>query len=153
MISLSCVESSSSSCAMRAAIMASVSFETRIWSRMISPRKAFTHSFPCFLSSSLWPSRPSCTILSRRLDSTAYSVVACEVDCCCGSAGILAFLFRFFGAFQLTLVRGFVLRDRLVQQRLQLVVPVQAAAQVRQFGAQFQQLVQRRHLARHLIGL
>src|SRR6266542_2065189 len=139
---------------MRAAIMASVSFDTTIWSFMISVRKALTHSFPCFRSSSFWPKRPSWTILSRRLDSTASSVVGCEVvGCCCGSAGMLAFLFGFLaGLFRLGL-GGFCFLDGFVQERFELIVAVEAAAQVRQLGAQFEQVVERGYLPRDLVGL
>src|ERR1700682_1862958 len=124
--------------------MASVSFETSICDFIISSRNAWIHSFPCCRSSWLCPSRPSSTIWSRRLAGSWASTCAGEP---CGwlSAGIvLTFLFfRFRGCCGLTglFSQRFRLGDGFLQKLFELIVAVEASAQIGKLCSQLQKLI------------
>src|SRR5687767_13124987 len=114
---------SASICAMRALIIDSVSGFSVTVPRSTSLTKFVTRSLPRSFAAASRPKRPSSTILSRRFISS--DVDACAL--CAFASGIGASLGANLGL-QLLHRRGII--QRVLENLFQLVVALQAAAQV-----------------------
>src|SRR5262249_5298683 len=134
---------------MRALIIASVSAAIVTVPLSTSFTKFLTRSLPRSFAAASRPRRPSSTILSSRLSSGVGANCCCDSDCACIS-GICASLRNS------DLGLEFLQRGRIVERALEdfveLVVPLQIAAQIGELGAQVEQLLQRLHLLRDAIG-
>src|SRR5579885_1959980 len=125
---------------MRALIIASASRATVIDPSRTCCTNCFTRSFPRSRAAGSFPNRPSSTIWSSRLFSSA-APAAADDGWCTFCASAIASLHLGLQPFQLVLVRG-----RFSQNFVQLLVALQRAPQIRQLGAQLEQLPQRLHL-------
>src|SRR5579862_8166407 len=112
---------------------------------MVPDRTSFTNcltmSFPRSRAASSLPRRPSSTILSSKPFSWTV-VAACVVAACFALSAIAALHFG------LELLHFVFALHGLEQDIVQFLVPLEAAAQIRELGPQFQQFVQRLDLAR-----
>src|SRR5215212_8647974 len=135
---------------MRALIIASVSRAIVIEPSSTSDTNCLTRSLPRSRAAASRPIRPWSTIWSRRPGCAVSGAnVVCGVVC---DASAIAG--PSLGAAQLRLQPGalvFVGECRL-QDLIELVAPLQRPAQVGELRAQLEQLAQRLHLPRHLVG-
>src|SRR5215469_10451214 len=139
--------------AMRAFSIASVSEDTFISLVTTCSTNASTHCFAVSRSSTVGASRPSLSILSRRLPSSVVVEIAAK-----GFAGsaMLVPLSRpgvqlWYANFGAELIQIFLVVQDLLQQFVKLIVAVETASQVREFAAQFHQLAQRLNLFSHVL--
>src|SRR5918999_3294796 len=146
MISLSCAESSSSICAMRALIIASVSGAIVTVPRSTSLTKLRTRSRPRSRAAGSRPSRPCSTIRSRSPSSVDSVTLPCWGWISISDIG------RSRGDLRPQLSHRVCIVDRLLQDLLELVIPLQLPAQVGQLAAQLEELAQWLHLLGDLIG-
>src|SRR5919199_1566 len=148
MTSLSCAESSSSICAMRALIIASVSGAMVTVPLSTSLTKFLTRSLPRSRAAGSRPSRPSSTMRSRSPTSAAPPVRAL----CCWDWISISDIGRSRGDLRPQLPHRFCVVDGFLQDLLKLVVPLQPAAQVGELTAQLEELAQRLHLLGDPVG-
>src|SRR5579864_8289 len=134
---------------MRALIIDSVSRETVISPCSTWLTNSFIRLLPRSRAAGSLPKRPCSTIWSSRPPPTCCSTV-CVAAADFSFSGIgLSLGLHFF--LQLAQLVGVV--DRILQQFLELVVALQAAAQVRKLRPQLQQFPQRPYLAGYLLRL
>src|SRR5437867_7240945 len=133
---------------MRALIMASASLETVMVPSNTCETNSLTRFLPRSLAAGSRAMRPSSTIWSSRLRSAVSPPDGAAADCCFSAIGFLLTALDF----RLQLCQLVRIGHGVTQQLLQLVVALHAAAQVGKPLPQIQQLLQRFHLTRHLIG-
>src|SRR5918999_2430725 len=146
MISLSCAESSSSICAMRALIIASVSAAMVTVPLSTSLTKLRTRSLPRSRAAGSRPRRPCSTMRSRSPSSADSVTPPCDWDWVS-----LSDIGRSRGDLRPQLSHGVCIVDCLLQDLFELVVPLQATAEVGELRAQLEQLTQWLHLLSHLV--
>src|SRR5687767_13154701 len=136
---------------MRALIIISASLATVIEPSSTCATNSFTRFLPRSLADGSGAMRPSSTIVSSKLRSVTCSA-ACAAACCFESA-IGASLRGSAAHLTLQFLELFRAAHRIQQRLFQLVVALQAAAQIREPGAQIEQLAERLHLPRHVLRL
>src|SRR5687767_10217160 len=146
MISLSWLESSSSICAIRALIIASVSAAIVTVPLSTSETKLRTRSLPRSRAAGSRPRRPSSTMRSRRPPSTD------SVTPCCWFWISISDIGGSRGDLRPQLPHGFGIVDGLLQDLFELVVALQLATEIGQLRSQLEQLPKRLHLVRDAIG-
>src|SRR5262249_43632808 len=125
---------------MRALIIASVSDAIVTVPLSTSLTKFLTRSLPRSFAAASRPKRPSSTILSSRPSSTLLASSAPGTDC---ASAIAASQLR------LELLHRVLIFERALENLLELVVPLQIAAQIRKLGAEIEQLLERPNLLGH----
>src|SRR5579862_1980485 len=134
---------------MRPLIIVSASREMVMEPSSTWATNSLTKSLPRSLEPGSLESRPSSTIWSSRLRSTTCSC-ACGAALCFASA--IGTSLRFIQLL-LQLVQLGLVSDCAEQQLLQLVIALEAAAQIAQPGAKLHQLAQGFHLAGDVLRL
>src|SRR5690349_13385072 len=134
---------------MRALIIASVSGRICTDPLSTSVTNCFTMSLPRSFVAASRPRRPSSTILSRSPSSLGFAKVvsACVSVCMCGS--VMAASRR---DFRLQLAHGVGVVDRLLEDLIQLLVPLEGSAEIGELGAELEKLLEGTDALRHRLG-
>src|ERR1051326_854452 len=128
---------------MRALIMASVSRAIVIVPASTSLTNCLIRSLPRSLPDSSFAKRPSSTMLSSRLVCVVVVVACCGTACCGSAIGPSLYL-------GLQLAHLVFVLESLHEDLVELVVALEAAAQIREFRAQIEQFLQGLDLAGHV---
>ena len=138
MTSFSCAEMSASICAMRALIIASVSAFSVTVPLSTSLTKFLTRSLPRSFAAASRPMRPSSTILSRRLSSGE------NVRCLLGSVpGPQPLPPPSDPISDFELLHRVRVIERALKNLFELVVALQAAAEIGELAAELEQFLER----------
>src|SRR5713226_6259824 len=139
--SLSWMEIRWSICAMRELIDASASRVSVIDPSSTWVTNSLTMSLPRSRAVASFPNRPVSTICSSNDPPASFSVVCFPADAFCAS--LIAFPLLLDAQLLAQLVRLLRVLHRFHQHVVQLLISLQAAAQVGQLGAQIEQLLER----------
>src|SRR5437899_6624242 len=129
---------------MRALIIASASLAMVIDPSSTCATNSFTRFLPRSLAAGSRARRPSSTIWSRRPFSRVCSVAAATAAFC---GSLIGLSFRLGSHFVPELIQLLGVAYGIKEQFFQLVVPLQASAEVGKSGPKLQQLTKRLHLA------